>query len=122
MQCAKCENEATVHFVKITDGEPVDVHFCHEHAEAELYEDVAPLPLPLGLEGDVHVTVEVTQSQLDNGETVPVQLPSGQQVDVELHPQYATGDEIIRGRYSVGGLRLVSKQGCAHIVIKVVPE
>ena len=36
MKCQKCDKQATTHFTELLGGEPVELHFCAEHAQEYL--------------------------------------------------------------------------------------
>ncbi len=74
MNCQKCAHEATVHFTEVDEGVCRDLHFCGEHGE-EYARTVVP--------------VEVTQSQIDNKETIEVKLPHGGTATLKLSKDIA---------------------------------
>ena len=83
MKCQHCSKEATVHLTEIEEGTVRDRHFCAPHGKA--YAATQHLDYAADCMGErIVVPVEVTQSQIDSGETVEVKLPQGGSARLKL--------------------------------------
>ena len=86
MKCEHCSQPATVHLTGIEQGTASSRHLCAEHARR--YAQAEGIP-DQALAGLVPVTVEVSQSQVDNEEVVDVALPDGRTEHVQV-PKHLT--------------------------------
>ena len=93
MKCQECGQEATVRVTDIVEGRPQVRHLCEQHGKEYAVPEVSCILEPLP-EGDVRVTVEVTRSQIERGETVFVKLPDGRRGAIVLPREMKDGDPL----------------------------
>jgi len=88
---------ATIHVTEIIGGTPRSRHFCKAHART--YANNGGFPLADYLMDEL----EVTQSQIDREEAVPLALQDGSTTQVKLTKDMHDGQMIARVRTSTGG-------------------
>ena len=106
MKCEECDQTATVHVTEVDDkgkeGKHSVRHLCAEHASR--LDEAQGIRYPHVLLAErVPITVDVTQAQIDNEDSLTVRLPDGASPRVQLPKGLAPAWTSITFHPSAGG-------------------